>query len=545
MDFTFLAAQTGPESLAGQFRETVYPAIRDSLAPFAPELILAVLGIAVLASDLFLPLKRSRHLAWAALAACALSFIAIQARPEESRSIFLGMAAVDPFSDFFKMFLLSAAVPVVVLSYLSKDLQGRRMGEYYFVLLSAVLGGMLMASSSHFLMVFLSLEILSVSSYVLVGYLRNDRRGAEAALKYIIYGSVSAAVLGYGLSIWFGLTGSADLGSLARVAVGGGGAAAGGGGSSFSAELAAVFALLFVFAGLAFKMSAVPMHFWTPDVYEGAPTAVTAFLSVASKGAGFALALRFFGSLAASMDSAGAAAALWRKVDWRLILSVIAVLTMTLGNLAAMWQTNLKRLMAYSSIAHAGYLLMGLTILGTVVPGTQSPYGGMQTVAFYLVAYLAMNFGAFSVILLLENLQGSTELEGCRGLGRRSPFLALALGVFLFSLIGVPPTAGFMGKFQLFMGVIDAGSRMLAAGGSQWWQYYGLALAAVINTAVSAYYYLRIAKAMYFERSEDDRRLRSPVLGNALVAVLLILTFYLCLDAGRILETTLDVSIHP
>jgi NADH-quinone oxidoreductase subunit N len=540
VDFTFLAAQTGPETLARQFRETLYPAIRESLAPFAPELILATLGLAVLVSDLFLPLKRSKHLAWVALAACALCFIGILARYEESRSIFLGMAAVDPFSDFFKMFLLAAAFPVVVLSYLSKDLQGRRMGEYYFVLLTALLGGMLMASSSHFLMVFLSLEILSVSSYILVGYLRNDRRGAEAALKYIIYGSVAAAVLGYGLSIWFGLTGSADLGSLAKVAGGGGGAAAGEGGSSFSAELAAIFALLFVFAGLAFKMSAVPMHFWTPDVYEGAPTAVTAFLSVASKGAGFALALRFFGSLAASMDTAGAAGALWRKVDWRLILSVIAVLTMTLGNLAAMWQTNLKRLMAYSSIAHAGYLLMGLTILGTA-----TPYGGMQTVAFYLVAYLAMNFGVFSVIVLLENQQGTTDLEGCRGLGHRAPFLALALGVFLFSLIGVPPTAGFMGKFQLFMGVIDAGSRILEAGGSQWWQYYGLALAAVINTAVSAYYYLRIVKAMYFERSEDARRLRSPILGNALVAALLFLTFYLCLDAGRILETTLDLSLHP
>jgi NADH-quinone oxidoreductase subunit N len=287
-------------------------------------------------------------------------------------------------------------------------------------------------------------------------------------------------------------------------------------------------------------MSAVPMHFWTPDVYEGAPTAVTAFLSVVSKGAGFALALRFFGSLAESTDAAGAAAALWRKVDWRLILSVVSVLTMTLGNLAALWQTNLKRLMAYSSIAHAGYLLMGLTILGT---GTE--YGGMQTVAFYLVAYLTMNFGAFSVIILLENQQGSTELQGCRGLGRRSPFLALALGVFLFSLIGVPPTAGFMGKFQLFMGVIDSGSRILEAAGPQWWQYYGLALAAVLNTAVSAYYYLRIAKAMYFERSEGAERFSSPVLGNALVGALLFLTFYLCLDAGRILETTLDLTFHP
>jgi NADH-quinone oxidoreductase subunit N len=288
-------------------------------------------------------------------------------------------------------------------------------------------------------------------------------------------------------------------------------------------------------------MAAVPMHFWAPDVYDGSPTAITAFLSVISKAAGFAIALRFFGALSGSilaLPKGDAAVSVWQMADWRMILVVISILTMTLGNFAALWQTNVKRLMAYSSIAHAGYLMMGLTLLGTTVT-----YGGIPTIAFYLLAYLAMNFGAFAVVILVENRLSSVDLEDYRGLGRRAPFLALALTVFLFSLIGVPPTAGFMGKLQLFMGVVDLGEKLKAAGDPYWWQYYALALAAVINTAVSAYYYLKIAKTIYFERGGSSEPLRSPFLGHAVVVAMLVLTFYLCLDAETILKTTLELTL--
>lgn len=522
-----------PAAGVTELRESFYSAILESLKYFSPELQVATAAMVVLLLDLFLPVQLSKHLAWVALLACIVPLSAVGHHAEESRHLFLGMVVLDPFASFFKQFFLLGSIPVILLSFVSRQLEGRRMGEYYFILLSSVFGAMLMASSTHFLTLFLSLEILSVCSYVLVGFFRTDRRGAEAALKYIIYGSIAAAIMGYGFSLWYGMTGSGDIASLARV--------------SWDpsqhpiwsernqlwvASLTMSLAFLFVFIGFAYKIASIPMHFWAPDVYEGAPTVITAFLSVISKAAGFAITLRFLGALAASITGlppAAAAATLWRSVDWQLILILISIVTMTFGNLAALWQTNLKRLMAYSSIAHAGYLMMGLTLLGST-----ARYGGEQTIAFYLVAYLAMNFGAFAVAILVENRLGSADLEAYRGLGRRSPFLAGALTVFLFSLIGVPPTAGFMGKFHLFMGILDHGGTA----------YYVLALAAALNTAISAYYYLNIAKVMYFEKGTSFDPIPSSALGRVVVAGMLFLTFYLCFFADSILKTTLKLHMH-
>lgn len=515
-----------------QFRETFYPAINESLKFFGPEMQVIAAALAVLLLDLFLPIQFSKHLAWVALLGCILPLSGIGHFWEDSKPLFLGMLVIDPFANFFKEFFLLGSIPVILLSFISKKLDGRRMGEYYFILLCSIFGGMLMASSTHFLTLFLSLEILSVCSYILVGFLRTDRKGAEAALKYIIYGSIAAAIMGYGFSLWYGMTGSAEISSLANVAW-----------NPFHevyternqqalASLTITFAFLFIFMGFAYKIASIPMHFWAPDIYEGAPTVITAFLSVISKAAGFAIVLRFLGALAGSVSGLppkDMAVKLWAGVDWRMMLIVISILTMTLGNFAALWQTNLKRLMAYSSIAHAGYLMMGLTILGTA-----TRYTGTQTIAFYLVAYLAMNFGAFAVAILVENRLNSAELEDYKGLGRRAPFLAGALTVFLFSFIGVPPTAGFMGKFHLFMGIIDLGG----------WPYYVLAIAAVLNTAVSAYYYLKVAKVMYFEKGASTEPIPSSVLGRVVVAGMLFLTFYLCFCADSILKTTLNLRMH-
>lgn len=544
-----LLAQAAPggDAALTQFRDAVYPAILQSFELFGPELRVAVLAIVLLLLDLVLPLRASRHLAWVALLGCLWPLGAIRESFEVSQGLFTGMVATDSFASFFKLFFMAGAVPVILLSYLSKSLEGRRMGEYYFIVFASIFGGMLMASSTHFLMLFLSLEILSVCSYFLVGYVRKDSRGAEAALKYIIYGSVAAAIMGYGLSLWYGLTGSGQLADMAKVLWSTMDPIYTEGAMLDRGAITLMLAFLFVFAGFAYKMSAIPMHFWAPDVYDGAPTAVTAFLSVISKAAGFAIALRFFGSLSSAVTGlppSDSAAALWAKVDWRMVLIILSMITMTFGNLAALWQTSLKRLMAYSSIAHAGYLMMGLALLGTV-----GRYGGIQTIAFYLLAYLSMNFGAFAVIILFENHLGTCEMASYKGLGKRAPFLSLSLTVFLFSLIGVPPTAGFMGKFHLIMGVVDQARAPEVAGIPPSWAYYALGLAALLNTAVSAYYYLRIAKTMYFERPDAagaraSRALTVPALGGALVLSMIGLTFYLCFRAEAILDTTLNLRMH-
>lgn len=526
------AAAATPLPTVENFRETFYPAINESLQYFGPELQIAVAAMAILLLDLFLPIQFSKHLAWVAVVACVWPLAAIDHHHGDTKPLFFGMLTLDPFSSFFKKFFLLGSIPVIFLSFLSRQLDGRRMGEYYFILLASLFGAMMMASATHFLTLFLALEILSVCSYILVGYLRTERRGAEAALKYIIYGSIAAAIMGYGFSLWYGMTGSAEISSLANVVWNSSDENYTDRSLMARAALTLTFALLFVFVGFAYKIAALPMHFWAPDVYEGAPTVITAYLSVISKAAGFAITLRFLGALAESIGRlapADLATALWQSLDWRMIFIVLSIVTMTFGNLAALWQTNLKRLMAYSSIAHAGYLMMGLTILGT-----SAKYSGAQTIAFYLVCYLAMNFGAFAIAILIENKINSAELEDYKGIARRAPFLAAAMTVFLFSLIGVPPTAGFMGKFHLLMGVVDLDSQ----------PYYILALAAAINTAISAYYYLRIAKVMYFDKGKTSAPIESSALGRIVVAGMLFLTFYLCFFADSILKTTLNLHMH-
>tara|TARA_Y100000588_G_scaffold355136_1_gene410074 strand:- start:294 stop:1112 length:819 start_codon:yes stop_codon:yes gene_type:complete len=272
------------------------------------------------------------------------------------------------------------------------------------------------------------------------------------------------------------------------------------------------------------------MHFWAPDVYEGAPTPVTAFLSVLSKAAGFALTLRFLSALPVGDGLAQA----WEQVPWVQMMVILSIVTMTFGNMAALWQTNLKRMLAYSSIAHAGYMMMAFAILHA------TGVSGGQALGFYLIAYLAMNFGAFAVVILIENRLGSVELENYQGLGRSAPFISACMVVFLFSLIGVPPTAGFMAKWYLFLGVINE-----AMGGSEMaaW-YYSLVFAAAINTAISAYYYLKVAKEMYLVESDRGELIPVGTIGKIVVAAMAALTFYLCIAANQVFERTQDIVIH-
>jgi NADH-quinone oxidoreductase subunit N len=489
-------------------------AIRADLGAFLPETILGVAICVLLLFDLFGKAVRPRAAGLVALAGVVAAGIALLAQDASpAREIFgwttpegrrLGLMRVDPFGQFFKGLIVAGTAISIVMTISFESFQRRRMGEFYALLLGAALGMFVMSGATNLLIFYLGVEFSSMASYLLTAFVKRDVKGSEAGMKYAIYGSVSSGVMIFGLSLIYGLTGSLHVTDLAAKFTAAGDAAP---------TLLAASAM--AFAGIAYKMAAFPMHFWCPDVYEGAPTPATAFLSVASKAAGFALFVRFllaFGSNYSVTFGTGDKV----ELDWPILIMVASVASMTLGNLAALWQTNLKRMLAYSSIAHAGYLLMGVAVL---VPG--QPAAQAQPLLFYFIAYLFMNLGAFYVITLVEGRTGHADLAGYGGLGRTAPFLGVCLTLFLLSLIGVPPTGGFTGKMQLFMAVIDR-------------KLYWLAIAAGVNTAVSAYYYFRIIKAMYLDDAPSTAPRGFRLLPQLVVAGLAIPVLWLGIDFNRV-----------
>jgi len=466
-----------------------------SMGAFRPELALTFGSVALFLLDLLWRQARRRRLyltssTLALLALCAV-FLALQ--PSRSSSLFNGMIATDLFAIFFKWIFLAAAALTVLIVAQGEDFPDAQVGEFYALILSVVVGLFLMASATNLLTIYLSIELVSMVSYVLAGLRKHDRKAAEASLKYVIYGAVASGVMLFGMSYLYGLLGSADVLTFGpRLAelkeMSGPGAAA--------SKLALVAAIVFVSSGIGYKIASVPWHMWCPDVYEGAPTPFTAFLSVGPKAAGFAVALRFFyGAFAGPMGVDGLADALG-GLPWPAVIGVLSAVTMTLGNMTALVQTNLKRLLAYSSIAHAGYTLMGLAALSSV---------GMQGVLIYMLIYLVMNLGAFLVVIVVAEATGSESILDYRGLARRQPLLAIAFGIFLFSLTGLPPFAGFAGKWYLFYAVIAR-----ASGPGGFW-YGVLALVGAINTAVSLYYYARILKAMFLEAPYQESPVSSKI----------------------------------
>ncbi len=384
------------------------------------------------------------------------------------------MFAVDPFSVFFKILILVSSLFIVVFSLQSSELNfgKRKVGEYYALLLASTLGMMLMTGASNLLMMYLALELTSISSYILSGYTKDAEDSSEASLKYVIYGALSSGIMLYGISILYGLTGSVDIYTINKVLHVGD-----------VNVIALIIAGIFIVVGFGYKISAVPFHFWTPDVYEGSPITITAFLSVGSKAAGFAMMIRFFtvsflnpsvGSL-----SLGSLTAL-PGFEWNQLLAIISVLTMTIGNLVAVWQTNMKRLLAYSSIAHAGYMLLGVVVLSSA---------GIAAVMIYFVVYLFMNLGAFYLVMLVANKTGSEEVDEYKGLGSRSPLIGVAMTIFLLSLTGIPPTAGFVGKLYIFAALINA-------------KWFWLAIVGVLNSVVSLYYYVKVLRNMFLRSPE-------------------------------------------
>lgn len=447
--------------------------ILKDLSFFYPETILTAALLAAILADLIF--RRSATVvavvAMAGLVA-ALAFLFPQA--EASASIFSNMIAVDSFSFFFKLLILVSAILIVVFSLQSAELNstGRRLGEYYSLLLALTLGMVLMAGASNLLMMYLALELSSITSYILSGYTREAQDSSEASLKYVIYGALSSGLMLYGISIIYGMTGSLDIYTINQVLAKG----------NFN-ELALLIAGVLALAGFGYKISAVPFHFWTPDVYEGAPITITAFLSVASKAGGFAMMIRFFKVTFIDFSVVPIQAGAWSSIsgfDWLHLVAAISVLTMTLGNLVALWQHNMKRLLAYSSIAHAGYMLMGVVVLNNQ---------GLAAILVYFVVYLFMNLGAFYIVMLIANKTGSEDIEDYKGIGPKAPFVTVALSIFLLSLTGLPPTAGFIGKLYLFAALVK----------SEWiW----LAIIGAMNSVVSLYYYVKIFRNMYLRPDE-------------------------------------------
>ncbi len=435
------------------------------LSLLAPEIALVLLALAIIGLDLYIPDKRV--LAYATLlgllvpAVLALSLVGYQT------TSFAGTLIVDPFAVFFKLLFLGAAAIVVLSSVHYAEQSLRWRGEYYALVLFATVGMMLMAAAGDLITVYIALETASISLYVLAGFRKGDPFSGEAALKYLLLGALASAVLLYGMALLYGLTGTTVLAQVGqRLSAPG-----------VATSPIALLALALVVAGFGFKIAAVPFQMWAPDVYQGAPTPVTAFLSVASKASGFAVLLRVVTSAFGPLQA-----------DWQAMFAALAVVTMFVGNLAAIPQRNIKRMMGYSSIAMAGYLLVGMAALAG---------GNSGSILLFLAAYTVTNLGAFAAIIAFSNQVGSDEIEDYAGLAARSPLLALAFAFCLFSLIGIPPLAGFFGKFYVFA---EAYGRGLG------W----LVLIGLINSAISMYYYLRVVKVMYLNPAVNESRVRVP-----------------------------------
>ena len=394
-----------------------------------------------------------------------------------SFELFGGLLVYDNFTIFLKLFLLLFAVLIIFLTAMTGIPDREDSADFYVLLLGATLGMMLMSGSNHLMMMFIGVEMASLPSYALAGFLKGKRRSSEAALKYVVYGGGAAGVMLYGMSLLAGKFGTGYLPDLAAFIAG-----------SPADELPLILlGSLFILIGIGFKLAAVPFHFWCPDVFEGAAAEVAAFLSVASKGAALALMGRFVLSLGA-----------WDTTVPYLVpvIAFFSALTATFGNLAAYSQNNLKRLLAYSTIAHAGYMMMGFALLNRI---------GAGAVLFYLVAYLFMNLGAFAIVAFLRNLTGSEDVRDFRGMIYRAPVLAVTLAVFLLSLLGLPPLAGFAAKFQIFQALYYGGQEFARTGNDTLaYSLYALLVIGGINTVISLFYYVRVLKIMILERPLEE-----------------------------------------
>lgn len=442
------------------------------LGPVIPELIMTSVALVILMADLFI--KRKETLAFLSIIGVTIVAYSLLTTPEGST--FSGMFVSDGYSTFFKLLFLLNVILSVLISVKYVSIENINLGEYYAFLLFSTLGMMIMASAHDLILVYLGLELMALSTYILTAFLRHDTRSNEASLKYFLLGVFSSAFLLYGISMSYGLTGTTELKAIATYIAKAG----------LTGNKTLLLSVIFLVVAFSFKIAAVPFHMWAPDVYEGAPTSITAFMSVGPKAAGFAVLGRVFFEAFGELH-----------IEWSNILLPLSILTMVLGNIIAISQTNIKRMLAYSSIAHAGYALLG------VIAGTPE---GLASTMNYLMIYAFMNIGAFSIVIMLrsEGFSG-VDIEDYKGLSKSHPLASALMLIFMFSLTGIPPTAGFIGKFYVFMEAIKAGHVIPV-------------VIAVIMSAVSAYFYLRIVMYMYMHDPEREITLTiSPSMNLALI----------------------------
>jgi len=433
----------------------------------APEILTALLGLVILAAGLAWPQNSRKLVSVLAFAGLGLVLLLVLWQFNRQQIFFDGVYQVDLFANFFRMLFLVSALLILAMAGRYTEYFGSRRNEWYSFMVFATLGMMLMVSAGDMLTLYMGLESMTISFYILSAYLLGDSRSAEAGLKYLIIGALSSAVLLFGISLVYAASGSTVFTEIYRALAGG-----------LSAQPLLAAGGVMIMAGLGFKVAAVPFHMWAPDIYQGAPTPVTAYLAVASKAAGFAALLRIWMGALPLFD-----------FDWNMVMAVLAVLSIVVGNLIALAQQNVKRLLAYSSIAQAGYILVGLTAAN---------YYGLQGMLFYALIYVFANVGAFAVTTLVETEVGDAMLESFNALGQRAPFPAAVMTVCLLSLAGIPPLAGFTGKFYLFSGAIQSG-------------YLWLAFIGLLMSMISVYYYLSIAKVMYIGTSSADREIMVPM----------------------------------
>ncbi|MDP7027504.1 MAG: NADH-quinone oxidoreductase subunit N [Candidatus Marinimicrobia bacterium] len=435
----------------------------SSLSYYIPELIMISAILLIIILDI-IPSTKSYTFNLALASIVASSFFLCQ-NYGESHSLFMGMITLDPFSHYFKYIFLFATCSIILISRFDRQLDRKYASEYNALLLIVLLGLFLMSSSVNLLMIYISIELVSIPSYILAGMLKNDKESNEASLKYVIFGSLASGLMLFGLSILYGITGSTDISGISSAL------------QIIEFPLTIYFPLILILAGFGYKISMVPFHFWTPDVYEGAPTPITAFLSVAPKAAGFAILIRIFYTMF-TVGGISEGAVTLDGINWPALIAVASAITMTLGNLLAIQQKDVKRLLAYSSISHVGFMLMAFVFI--------SPEA-VRAIMLYLFIYLFMNLSAFYMAIFASNKLNAHVIDDWKGMGKINPILSAFMILSLLSLTGLPPTAGFVGKVYVFAELFKHQ------------QFYWLAVVAILNSVVSLYYYFSIAKAMYLD----------------------------------------------
>lgn len=465
----------------------------EALGGILPETFLILTALTALVADLLWKGRDSRKVGYLTLVGLFVTGFTLIGQWGEGTKTVFGMVVVDDFGNFFKLFTVGSLAVVVLFVLNDRRERAHGIGEYYFLLLGAAIGAFFMVSTNNLLLLMLGLELLSLASYALAGFHKGDKRSAEASMKYIIFGGLSSGIMVYGISLLYGLTGTLDLTAM--------GVSADGNAAGLLEQISksptpVAIAVVLTLAGFAYKVSIAPFHFWTPDVYEGAPTPVTTFLAVASKAAGFAVLLRFLGAI--FLQSGVETLVADYGADVGRLIALLAAVTMTLGNLSALGQTSLKRLLAYSSIAHAGYTLIGVACMNEQ---------GFEAAIYYLAAYYFMNLGAFGFLLYFEGQQGrEIRVDDLKGMGWRAPVMSVFMVAFLISLTGIPPTVGFYGKYQLFLVGIDSG-------------LIWLLVVAGLNTAVSLFYYARVFKALFLAQPAEAELTNQPAMTASMVVL--------------------------